>query len=143
MRRREFIALAGGAAVGWPLATLAQQSGMPVIGLLCGTRFDQGELAAVRKGLSETGYVEGSNVVIEYRSAEGDYNRLPSLANELVDRRVALILAIGGAVSAVAGPTGPFWVGAAVFLVGAIVVALRVRPPSRPRDQAAAASPGG
>ena len=76
MKRRELITLVGGAAAVWPLATQAQQSGMPVVGVLCGTRFDQGELAAVRKGLAETGYVEGSNVLIEYRSAEGNYDRL-------------------------------------------------------------------
>ena len=100
MKRREFIKLLGGASFAWPLAALAQQP-IPVIGVLCGTRFDQGELAAVRKGLAEMGYVEGSNVLIEYRSAEGDYNRLPALATELVNRPVALIIAIGGAVAAV------------------------------------------
>ena len=99
MRRREFIFLAGGAAA-WPVAAGAQQP-LPVIGLLCGTSFDQGELAAVRKGLSEQGFVEGHNVRIEYRSAEGQYERLPALAAELTGLRVALIVAIGGAVSAV------------------------------------------
>ena len=99
MTRREFITLVGGATA-WPLVARTQPT-MPVIGILCGTRFDEGELSAVRKGLAEMGYVEGSNVLIEYRSAEGDYNRLPALAAELVDRRVALIIAIGGAVAAV------------------------------------------
>jgi putative ABC transport system substrate-binding protein len=101
MKRRAFLILLGGMAVSRASALQAQQSGTPVVGILCGTRFDQGELAAVRKGLAEMGYVEGSNVSIEYRSADGDYERLPALARELVDRRVALILAIGGAVSAV------------------------------------------
>lgn len=101
MKRREFITLVGGAAAAVPFPARAQQSGMPVVGILCGTRFDQGELAAVRRGLSEAGYVEGTNVNIEYRSAEGDYTRLPGLARELAERRVALILAIGGAVSAI------------------------------------------
>ena len=100
MKRREFITLLGGSAAVWPLVTHAQQP-IPVIGVLCGTRFDQGELAAVRKGLVETGYIEGSNILIEYRSAEGDYKRLPALAAELVNLPVALIIAIGGAVAAV------------------------------------------
>jgi putative tryptophan/tyrosine transport system substrate-binding protein len=100
VQRREFIGLIVGTA-GWPALASAQRQPVPVIGVLCGTPFDQGELAAVRNGLAETGYVEGSNVLMEYRSAEGDYDRLPALAADLVNRRVALIVAIGGAVSAV------------------------------------------
>src|SRR6476619_5566631 len=101
LKRRDFITLLGGAAA-WPLAARAQQAAMPVIGLLSGNRFEEHELAACRSGLAEAGFIEGRNVAVEYRSAEGQYSRLPTLAAELVRRPVALILAIGGTASAIA-----------------------------------------
>src|SRR5271167_4699492 len=92
MRRRDFLGVLGGAAV-WPLAARAQQPAIPVIGYL--ESASQGQFAdlipAFRKGLSETGYIDGQNVRIEYRWAEGQYDRLPTLAAELVRGHATLI----------------------------------------------------
>jgi putative ABC transport system substrate-binding protein len=96
LRRREFIAGLGSATASWPIAVRAQQPGTPVIGYLSNgspERDTPSAAAAFRKGLSEMGYAEGRNVTIEYRSAEGHYDRLPGLADELVRRRVAVIAA--------------------------------------------------
>ena len=104
MRRREFVTLVGGTAVAWPFAARAQQSAMPVIGLLSSyspDSYGQYLLAAIHRGLKEAGYVQGQNVAIEYRWSEGHYDRLPAFAADLVERRVTVIVASDGSPSAV------------------------------------------
>src|ERR1700730_4487706 len=103
-RRRAFITLGGGAAAAWPLAARAQQRAIPVIGLLSSRSpaADTPLIAVIRQGLNETGFVEGQNVTLDYRWAEGRYDRLAGLAADLVRRQVAIIVVIGVDPSALA-----------------------------------------
>jgi len=104
MRRREFLGVVGGATVSWPIVAWAQPQATPVIGFMSG-RSPQDTthlVAAFIQGLREAGFVEGQNVAIEYRWGLGEYDRMPALAADLVSRRVAVLVGVGGDVSAVA-----------------------------------------
>jgi putative tryptophan/tyrosine transport system substrate-binding protein len=128
VKRRRFIALTGGAAVAWPVALRAQQPAVQVIGYLSSIErkgLGQKLLVAFRRGLAENSFAEGKNLTVEYRWAEGHYDRLPALASELVSRRVTVILVQGGPAAVVAKAatttipivfsTGPDAVGSGLF----------------------------
>jgi len=108
VRRRDFIKVIAGSTALWPLGARAQQPAIPVVGLLGSASFDDRShlLAAFRQGMNELGYVEGRTVAFEYRSAEGQYDRLPSLAAELVRHQVAVIVTSGAPASALVFSTG-------------------------------------
>ena len=102
MRRREFIGLIGSATAAWPIVTRAQQPAMPVIGFLDGQSFDLHLMTAFRQALNDAGYIEGRNVAIYFRSANGHTDRLVTLAGDIVGRRVAVIVTMGGGAAALA-----------------------------------------
>lgn len=105
--RRELLAALSGAAVAWPLSVRAQQRALPTIGLLSSRSpaVDASLIALIRQGLNGTGFVEGQNVALDYRWAEGQYDRLAGLAADLVRKQVAVIVTIGGEQSALAAKT--------------------------------------
>src|SRR5216684_314959 len=104
MRRREFLGFVGSATVGWPFVARAQRSSIRVVGLLSGAPREviQPLVRDLADGMAEAGYVEGRNLAIEYRWAEGQYDRLPALAEELVRQQVQVIITTGGGTSALA-----------------------------------------
>jgi ABC-type uncharacterized transport system substrate-binding protein len=138
MNRREFITLLGGAAAAWPVAARAQQTTIvPVIGMLHSGSPDPyaGRMAAFRQGLSATGLVEGKDFAIEFRWAEGNYERLRAMARDLVARHVSVIVAAGGVASAPVAKAATATIPI-VFMTGADPVGCRTSHKSRsPRSK--------
>src|SRR5215831_6262657 len=121
IERRKFLATLGGAAaVAWPLAARAQQAAMPVIGFLSSRSPSEstGVVAAFRQGLGEMGFVEGRHLAIAFRWAEGHYDRLPALAAELVDLRVAVLFTAGGPPAAFAAKAATSTIPIVFYAVG-------------------------
>jgi putative ABC transport system substrate-binding protein len=142
MRRRTFIALLGGAAAAWPLAARAQQPAMPVIGFLSSRTPEDSVfvLDAFRQGLRETGFIDGHNVAFEFRWARGQYQLLPAMAADLVNRRVSILAAVGGEPSGIAAKQATRTIPI-VFVMGDPVKVGLVKTYSRPGGNATGSIP--
>ena len=110
MRRRDFLSGLGGAAASWPLGARAQQAALPVVGFMSSRSAPDSVhlVAAFREGLSEAGFVDGQNVIIEFRWADGQYDQLPALAAQLVSRPVTVLVGVGGDSFSYRGEAGDF-----------------------------------
>jgi putative ABC transport system substrate-binding protein len=134
MRRRDFLSVLGGAASAWPLAAYAQQAAMPMVGFVTGlsSNYITGRKPAFRQGLRQVGYVQGQNVVVEYHSVEGQSDRLAGFVTDLIERKVAVIVAVGGTDPAkaakAASTTIPIVFISAADPLGAGIVARLNRP---------------
>jgi putative tryptophan/tyrosine transport system substrate-binding protein len=128
MQRRDFITLLGGAVAAWPVAARAQQPSIPVVGWLGATTAAPRTVEAFRRGLSETGFVDGHNVKIEYRWAENRYEQLPAMAADLVSRKVDAIVTSGGSVAALAAKTATATIPIVFASVGADPVKVGLVP---------------
>jgi len=142
MRRREFIVALGGAAAAWPLDLRAQQTATPVIGFLSSRSPDDSGnvLDAFRRGLRESGFVDGYNVALEFRWARGQYQHLPEMATDLVNRRVTVLAAVGGEPSARAAKQATSTIPI-VFVMGDPVKAGLVKSFNRPDGNATGSVP--
>jgi ABC-type uncharacterized transport system substrate-binding protein len=123
MQRREFITLLSGAGVGWSLSARAQDAAISLVGLLSGAQLDDRLIGAIRQGLKDAGYIEGRNVAIKYRSADGRFDRLPTLAAELVADPVSAIVAVLSPTAAVAAKAATATIPI-IFAIGADPVEL-------------------
>src|SRR6266404_7965659 len=142
MKRREFITLGSAAAV-WPVVARAQQPSIPLVGWLGANTPETNSrtLEAFRRGLSETGFVDGHSVKIEYRWAEGRYAQLPALAAELVSRKVDVIVCSGGSVTALAAKTATATIPIVFASVGADPIKVGLVPASIGRGEMSLATP--
>ena len=143
MRRRDFMIVLASAMGGWPSVVRAQQKAMPVIGFLSSASPGPFApfVAAFRQGLSETGYVEGQNVAIEYRWAEGHYDRLPALADDLVGRKVDVIASSGSILAALAAKSATSTIPIVFIAVSDPVAAGLVASLARPGGNLTGVSP--